>query len=545
MKIRRIISMILCLCLLTACGAPALSDSTNPSVNHVITKDNPDKVEIYNPGAFYDYGSTTYAIDTAALDEWTAYMNSVYPFSVVLHSDVPMNTSFNNINLDLQQGLAGMSASYMLTLIKAKKILPLDEYLKDNKVWNSLPAEYRETFEFEGHIWAIPNSGEAYQRVFSIRKDWLEAVNMEMPTNTAELLEVGRAFMRLDANKNGKADDYLLGGYPTAIFGPVFDAFGCYSNDDYSFIAYDPSMNCMVDNMFKPQAKEALQYIRTLYSEGLIDPLSATDPSTSYENMFDGEYGLVVSNVTGGKYYSGLNWVKKHAKEVLGHDFNETNDADLKYALGIFEALPPLSDEYTIPYQSRELGYVLAAVTDQPKQTINAFVDMVLGSKQSYMECYYGLPERYSFTSDNGVLLQYKDKATKTLYSMPRILYAQDVVFEKGYYMTYDKTNAIAMKQKTTYAAEYNDFVENYEKKYGKQFYEVPILYKPSGDTYISKYAYMGSEYRKLLMALSDETQTIDEILYDYQQYAILWSVVDLLKESNAALNLANKQVIE
>lgn len=543
MKIRRIISMVLCLCFLTACASE--SATSNVAAVHIVEKDYPEQVEIYNQGSFYNYDSITYAPDAAALEEWTTYMNSIYPFSVVLKGDVPMNTAFTNIKLGLQTGLTSLSASYMLSLIKEDKILPLDEYLKDNKAWSALPEEYRKTFEFEGHIWAVPNSGDPYARIFSIRKDWLEAVKMDMPTNTAELLEVGRAFMRMDANGNGKADDYLLGGYPNAIYGPLFDAFGCYMSDDYTSVTYDPSMDCIVDNMFKPKAKEALQYIRTLLSEGLIDPLTLTDSATSYKNMSNGEYGLTVQNIAGGKYYAGINWTKNHAQEALGHDYDETSETDFNFATGIFEALPPLSDEYPILYQSRLYGYVLASGTEQPKETANAFVNMVLGSKQAFMECYFGIPERFSFTSDNGVAVQLKDVATMTMYASPRILNAMDIMFDKNYHITYAGADAVTTAQNYDHSTEYSDYEKNYKKRYSEQLYEVPILYKPSGESYISKNSYISSQYRKLLNSLSDETHTIDEILYNYRQYAILWSMVDLLKESNEALGLENKQVIE
>ena len=82
-------------------------------------------------------------------------------------------------------------------------ILQLDEYLEDNAVWNSMPDKYRNLFNYYGGTWGIGGgySGNPFAR--TIRKDWLDNLGMDMPTNTDELFEVARALTEDDPDGNG------------------------------------------------------------------------------------------------------------------------------------------------------------------------------------------------------------------------------------------------------------------------------------------------------------------------------------------------------
>lgn len=101
-----------------------------------------------------------------------------------------------------------------------------------------------------------------------IRTDWLKKLNLSVPTNADELHNVLKAFKTQDPNGNGMADEI-----PMSVVGTKGDLglnalmymFGT-TNDFYlenGKVKY---------GIMEPEFEEALSYIATLYSEGLIDP---------------------------------------------------------------------------------------------------------------------------------------------------------------------------------------------------------------------------------------------------------------------------------
>jgi putative aldouronate transport system substrate-binding protein len=104
-----------------------------------------------------------------------------------------------------------------------------------------------------------------------IRKDWLDKLGLEAPTNPEELLAVAKAFTEEDPDGNGQDDTYGLGGF---IVGP-----GLGNRFDFIMGAYgvpgvwnflDPAnFGLMVRN---PQYPEALAFFNSLVEAKVIDP---------------------------------------------------------------------------------------------------------------------------------------------------------------------------------------------------------------------------------------------------------------------------------
>ena len=66
----------------------------------------------------------------------------------------------------------------------------------------------------DGHRYTMPTSGIApwigLNRIGAINTDWLEAVDMEVPTTLDEFKDVLVAFKTKDPNGNGQADEIPL-----------------------------------------------------------------------------------------------------------------------------------------------------------------------------------------------------------------------------------------------------------------------------------------------------------------------------------------------
>ena len=105
-----------------------------------------------------------------------------------------------------------------------------------------------------------------------IRKDWLDAVGMDVPTTLDEYVEVLRAFKAQDANRSGDPNDEIptsgrqLGRWMDHLFMP----FGVAMFEGFpEFHVYDGELTY---SAVTPNMKAALAWIRDLYAEGLLDP---------------------------------------------------------------------------------------------------------------------------------------------------------------------------------------------------------------------------------------------------------------------------------
>lgn len=170
-----------------------------------------------------------------------------------------------------------LSASDVLTYgVDMGIFVPLEEYFEKYcpKITEVLNLEgVREAMTApDGHIYSIPYAIEAplvdYNPYINMR--WLENVNMEMPTTTEEFREVLRAFKEQDANGNGDPNDEIpLSGSPENLhLGYLCGYFGC-SIDNNGFTMDGDQL---VFGATSQQYKKGIEYLASLYAEGLIDP---------------------------------------------------------------------------------------------------------------------------------------------------------------------------------------------------------------------------------------------------------------------------------
>jgi putative aldouronate transport system substrate-binding protein len=135
---------------------------------------------------------------------------------------------------------------------------------------------------FDGKIMALPNmqlSADGVHLLW-IRKDWLEALNMEPPATIEELEAVARAFVEQDPDGDKQANTIGLAG--PGMRGKLYANFLQSTNNLYGFdgifAAYNAYPGYWLNNgghaeygSIQPETKEALGKLRALYAEGLID----------------------------------------------------------------------------------------------------------------------------------------------------------------------------------------------------------------------------------------------------------------------------------
>ncbi|NMO95462.1 extracellular solute-binding protein [Paenibacillus lemnae] len=137
-----------------------------------------------------------------------------------------------------------------------------------------------------------------------MRKDWLDKLGLEAPTNIDEWYTVLKAFKEKDPNGNGKADELPFTGNwgPGNLtklhdFAPAFGVVGGFQMKDNK-VAFGP---------IEPGYKDFLETMAKWYSEGLIDPEIMTNDGKAFDykitNHLAGSYnGGVFSGM--GKYFN-------------------------------------------------------------------------------------------------------------------------------------------------------------------------------------------------------------------------------------------------
>ena len=163
---------------------------------------------------------------------------------------------------------------------------------------------------YDGGVYGIPKRAsdtDAYSYLF-IRKDWMEALNLEWPSTIDDLENIMKAFSEADFDGNGEDDTvgmavnkslwYLVRG--------LCSAYGAYPE----YWVEDEEGN-VVFGATQPEMKDALSTLRHFFEEGYIDPEFATQTETvALEAVLNGKCGVV---------YGG-HW--------LGHTFGDLHELD-------------------------------------------------------------------------------------------------------------------------------------------------------------------------------------------------------------------------
>ncbi len=125
---------------------------------------------------------------------------------------------------------------------------------------------------FNGHQYGFPEPPPLPKREgLVIRKDWLDKLGLEPPTNLDEMFEVAQAFTEQDPDGNGQADTYGVGGFIVGQgLGNRFDfIFGAYGVPGVWNFADPANFGLTVRNAQYP---EAVAFMKKLVDARVIDP---------------------------------------------------------------------------------------------------------------------------------------------------------------------------------------------------------------------------------------------------------------------------------
>ncbi|GGH86418.1 putative aldouronate transport system substrate-binding protein [Pullulanibacillus pueri] len=188
------------------------------------------------------------------------------------------------------------STNELLKYGKQGVLIPLNDLIKKyapniQKTLDSNAQFKAMTVAPDGNIYGIPQLVECYHcswpNKMYINNDWLEKLNLKMPKTTEDFKKVLEAFKNQDPNGNGKKDEVPLSGATNIPENSIipFLMNGFIYDDGVKHLILNDGKVDLVAN--KPEWKEGLEYIRSLYKEGLIDPGAFTQNGDAFLKLGD------------------------------------------------------------------------------------------------------------------------------------------------------------------------------------------------------------------------------------------------------------------
>jgi putative aldouronate transport system substrate-binding protein len=195
-------------------------------------------------------------------------------------------------------------------------IRPLDDLLKSHgqNILKHTSEKAWKMMTVQGKIYAYPYENNNIKQFTYVRSDWLKNLGINFSNHKDygnfggkyitldEYKDILTKFTRNDPDKNGKNDTYGLGGEETKSnygWANIFGAFGGISGQYY--INNGSAAPWIVSDQYR----QALQYINSLWKEGLIDPeIYLTANAQALQKMVNSVSG----SGTGG-WWSGANGI--------------------------------------------------------------------------------------------------------------------------------------------------------------------------------------------------------------------------------------------
>lgn len=231
-------------------------------------------------------------------------------------------------------------------------LLPLDKLIESSQNIKKIEKKYLDSEKVKGKVYGIPIE-QGGGPVTYVRKDWLDNLNLKVPTTYDEFYNMLKAFAENDPDKNGKKDTIPLTAAGVTGYNYLREF---YQNAAPDFILKDGKY---VDGMAQPEMKAALQRLNQAYKEGLIDKEIVTNKtSTSRDKWAAGKVGVF-------SYWAG-NW-------------NQLLDVRLKAGPeGKTATMIPIAPIKETKYQSRVPSiYAITSKCSNPEGVFKYFMDFM------------------------------------------------------------------------------------------------------------------------------------------------------------------------
>lgn len=343
---------------------------------------------------------------------WTDWMSQHYGFPFKMNA-LPRPEFMTKYQVMMSAGeIKGMGwifgGDYYMTYYNDGATLDMAPYIKDNPVWNKLSKMMRSQYMVGDKVLGIATGAVVNAFGRSMRKDWLDKLGLPVPRTIDDLYKVVKAFTLNDPDGNGKADTYGMTSSGVWNIQDIFQSFDAATNNvGGNCVTIDPNDGLRwYDNMLKPGAVDALNWLADCYANGYLDKETFTNTGNDMR-----------ARMNSGKYGSNYYWYHYGAA----------------YEAQVIKIVPEAKfivlDGLTSPRLSKNVNpaggsgspWVLIAGTKEPGKVINAFINIFYGDETGHFAGRYGVPDMmWKMVGGNFVQIQYMPDG-KSRYSTPGI----------------------------------------------------------------------------------------------------------------------------
>ncbi|WJH37242.1 extracellular solute-binding protein [Paenibacillus sp. CC-CFT747] len=197
---------------------------------------------------------------------------------------------------------------------EAGAFFPLDDYVKQYPSFQRIPSYVLDQFKVNGKLYAIPGYYPKFGFTVILRKDWLDALGLKVPTSYDELKQVALAFTKNDPDRNGKNDTYGL-AIGKDINHPI--PMGSYWDPDAWY--HKDAQGRFIPGIVSNARKEMIQWFADLYKEGaLTRDFASLDWTATNKEFYSGKAGIFIGTPRGMSqlYMEGLLQINPNAEFV-------------------------------------------------------------------------------------------------------------------------------------------------------------------------------------------------------------------------------------
>jgi len=239
--------------------------------------------------------------ESPALKALEEYTNTDIEFIWVPNASYndKMNVTMASSDLPMMMYVPNKSSS-IINAVKAGGFWEIGPYLKNYKNLSKANEIILYNTSIEGKVYGIYRGRPLGRNGIIIRKDWLEALNMEAPKTMDDFYNMLVAFRDKDPDKNGQNDTY--GMIVTKFSGPFFNM--SVWNGAPNKWGIDENGKLYPEHM-APEYMETLKLFKKMYDEKLINQDFAVMDSAKWEEPFiNNKAGVIIDVLDRGRRLS-------------------------------------------------------------------------------------------------------------------------------------------------------------------------------------------------------------------------------------------------
>lgn len=405
-----------------------------------------DKITV----AIYDRGTLDPSEGAMEDNRWTKWINENAPVEVEFIAIPRWSSSDKYSNLLASDSAPDLILEYDTTILQNMLsngcLMPIGDLIDQYSVeYKALIEKYpmmKKLGTVDGELYYFTRTEAAKpNHVIYIRTDWLEKLNLEIPTTAEEFYAVAEAFAKQDPDGNGVDDTY---GYSASFIGRNQISYMFCAGTNDMFIEKDNELTCSWDNIVA-----ATEFLKKMFDNGIINKDFATDSSgeQAIQDFISGKLGIIALN----------NGAAAISYGTLENFFENNPEATL-------QVLPMPSSEFgdsnTVISCGSKVTGAINAKCKNPEAVIK-YMDWLNSGQEIYDTLLYGGSE-YAQQDENGYwTAKDAEVSAKEVYGTDFVMAITTIDFNINPYAGIDTSSEMGARMVEFYQQACDAYIKN------------------------------------------------------------------------------------